>query len=68
MDLREVKKYLKTCTDEEVPLFISHCERQLDNADEDIRAAAQAALKVAREDRAIRDLLRGIQRDPNGGE
>ena len=58
--MKEVKKYLKTCSDEELRAFIHHCERQLDSADEDIRAVAREALKRAREERAVRELLRGL--------
>lgn len=68
MELREVKKYFKTCSDEELRAFIHHCERQLDSADEDVRVAAGAALKLARGERGVRELWRGLHRHPDGGE
>ena len=68
MEMREVKKYFKTCSDEELRAFIGHCERQLDSADEDIRVAAGAALKHAHQERGVRELWRGLPRDPDGGE
>ena len=68
MEMREVKKYFKTGSDEELRAFIHHCERQLDSADEDVRGAAGAALKLAHGERGARDLWRGLHRHPGGGE
>lgn len=67
MDLHEVRKYLRTSGVEEVRQLIVHCEQQLDNPDEDIRLAARAALKIAREDLAIRKLVASVRREADGG-
>ena len=55
--MKEVKKYLRTSSDEEIRQFIVHCEHLLDSSDDDLRGAARDALKNAREERAERELL-----------
>ncbi|CDH45827.1 MAG: hypothetical protein IPL59_05390 [Candidatus Competibacteraceae bacterium] len=68
MELKQVKNSLESRSDEELRRFILHCERLIDSADEDLRKAAREALKRAREDRAARELLRGLPRHPDEGQ
>ena len=68
MELKPVKNYLESSSVEELRRFILHCERLIDSVDEDLRQAAREALKLAREERAVRERLRGLHRHPDEGQ
>lgn len=66
--MKTIIRFIETCSDEELRVFLTHCQAQENAADPELRRMAIKARRRAQEEQLARAFLYDLRHPAKGGE